>query len=384
MKKINYCLLCLLLLAFLTIKVDAKTVKEVGISVDSNHIKEFEFDGSNYETNIYRHGADQCQSGETWASKCYATVNKKYSITYKDAINYYGKKITMKVDVTFIQIKNPSDPLHVNVIYVKENEKNRIGMNAAATGIDAVVYNATSEQRTKIKIDTSFYDSEGKPFNYTGLVGFIDPDGANYLFNTSAVDIFYKDAKNNSEPSMSDMASTAYEVTDSGLIKKNTYGYDNAIFLVSLIGKSSFSFISEVYSDYISVPFLYSLQKEYKINYVLNGGQNDPANPSKYTSGSRIDILNPTREGYEFLGWEEGNVIMPYEYGDKTFTAKWKKIEEPPVVEEPPVEEPPAEVDQPIENPQTGTIGIISFLIALPIIFIVYNYVKRKNSINNI
>ena len=42
----------------------------------------------------------------------------------------------------------------------------------------------------------------------------------------------------------------------------------------------------------------------YTISYLLNGGVNTPGNPSRYAVGSLpCDILDPSREGYTFLGW---------------------------------------------------------------------------------
>ena len=63
----------------------------------------------------------------------------------------------------------------------------------------------------------------------------------------------------------------------------------------------------------------------YNITYNLNGGTNNPANPSTYNIESpTITLQNPTREGYTFTGWTEGNSIPHGSTGDKTFTANWK------------------------------------------------------------
>jgi hypothetical protein len=68
--------------------------------------------------------------------------------------------------------------------------------------------------------------------------------------------------------------------------------------------------------------------KDFNINYVLKGGTNDEDNPIKYSTGEEITINNPTRDGYDFLGWKEGNKIEKWDFGDKTFTAQWKRTEE--------------------------------------------------------
>lgn len=46
----------------------------------------------------------------------------------------------------------------------------------------------------------------------------------------------------------------------------------------------------------------------YSISYALNGGTNSSSNPSSYTIESNtISLRNPTRTGYTFLGWFDGN-----------------------------------------------------------------------------
>ena len=43
----------------------------------------------------------------------------------------------------------------------------------------------------------------------------------------------------------------------------------------------------------------------YNIDYVLNGGVNNPSNPSTYTVNDNIDLKPAEKEGYEFKGWYE-------------------------------------------------------------------------------
>ncbi len=62
----------------------------------------------------------------------------------------------------------------------------------------------------------------------------------------------------------------------------------------------------------------------YNITYVLNGGENSPLNPATYTVNSEtITLADPTRTGYQFLGWLPTNTILSGSTGDKTFTATW-------------------------------------------------------------
>ncbi|MDD6021061.1 MAG: InlB B-repeat-containing protein, partial [Oscillospiraceae bacterium] len=65
----------------------------------------------------------------------------------------------------------------------------------------------------------------------------------------------------------------------------------------------------------------------YAINYVLNGGTNNEANPTSYTIESgKITLVEPTRTGYAFNGWSDGGVIEAGSTGDKTFTASWEAL----------------------------------------------------------
>lgn len=79
---------------------------------------------------------------------------------------------------------------------------------------------------------------------------------------------------------------------------------------------------------------------EFDIIYEMNGGTNSQNNPGKYQpSQLEITLEDPTREGYEFAGWEvksttPGNGAVVYNapniekgtYGDLTISASWTAI----------------------------------------------------------
>lgn len=48
----------------------------------------------------------------------------------------------------------------------------------------------------------------------------------------------------------------------------------------------------------------------FTINYNLNGGTNNPNNPDHYTIDSTVYLQNPTKVGYEFIGWEYNGEII--------------------------------------------------------------------------
>ena len=71
----------------------------------------------------------------------------------------------------------------------------------------------------------------------------------------------------------------------------------------------------------------------YNITYILNGGTNATENPASYTVNSNtFSLVDPTREGYEFLGWTYTGQSTPTKTvtigkgctGNLTFTANWK------------------------------------------------------------
>lgn len=73
----------------------------------------------------------------------------------------------------------------------------------------------------------------------------------------------------------------------------------------------------------------------YTITYVLDGGTNSSNNPAEYTYGTGVASFdNPTKEGYEFLGWFAESTfttrftqITSTQSGNVTLYAKWKAKE---------------------------------------------------------
>lgn len=82
-----------------------------------------------------------------------------------------------------------------------------------------------------------------------------------------------------------------------------------------------------IYAKYIE-------NKTYEITYNLDGGQNNPDNPEKLDNAKVTRLLEPTKEGYHFLGWysdvEFNNKIteIPAKLEEGfTVYAKWHQIE---------------------------------------------------------
>jgi len=86
-------------------------------------------------------------------------------------------------------------------------------------------------------------------------------------------------------------------------------------------------------SNYEGGAFIEKTFSIYSISYHLNGGTNNTANPSVYSSTESISLLNPTRSGYRFSGWYAESSFKTKvtgwnagETGDKNLYAKWRKI----------------------------------------------------------
>lgn len=72
---------------------------------------------------------------------------------------------------------------------------------------------------------------------------------------------------------------------------------------------------------------------DYKITYNLNDGTNHEQNPATYTIEDEVELKEPTREGYTFLGWytdskfsesKKISSIPKGSKGDKVLYAKWR------------------------------------------------------------
>lgn len=74
---------------------------------------------------------------------------------------------------------------------------------------------------------------------------------------------------------------------------------------------------------------------KHKIEYVLDGGINNPGNPTEFTEGKEVQLLAPSKDGYDFIGWfindQKVESISSNQKTDVTVTAKWELSVNPPV-----------------------------------------------------
>ena len=93
--------------------------------------------------------------------------------------------------------------------------------------------------------------------------------------------------------------------------------------------------------------------KNYGITYELDGGINNESNPLSYSIESEfpVNLSNPTKEGYKFLGWyTDANLTTSIEkidsfMGSVVVFARWEKLDTPsdPIDPNPPVVDPEKE-----------------------------------------
>lgn len=110
---------------------------------------------------------------------------------------------------------------------------------------------------------------------------------------------------------------------------------ENVIKLVTVVGDKEYLIDEFIYEQEV-VP------TKYTISYDLDGGLFNGEAVTEFTAGENVTLLTPVKEGYEFLGWYQGDEKVET-ITDKNYelVAKWKKIEEqtepdpvtPPVVE---------------------------------------------------
>ncbi len=304
------------------------TVKDVGTAVAKTDMIELELDTSKIVTELPSSTADADQT----------VLNKTYTAVYPSALDYFGTKLT--VEVTAKQTSNgqmadyegASSKLWVDEGYVRSTWERAVDVHTEWT----------------IKI-TDPATGEAYPVRF--LVGFNDPDESNYIFDTTSKELFYYDPD---DATTANRASTHYAVKNDGIYRLDDEGneldpatyratpsdlHNDSFFFVGLKKEDAgyLAFRTDTFSwGGIKVPYIYA--KQYKVNYVLNDDETAPAtnpstNPGEYHStGETIEIEDPTRPGYKFVGWEDENgnpkdTIDPWEEGDKTFVAKWEKIE---------------------------------------------------------
>lgn len=122
-----------------------------------------------------------------------------------------------------------------------------------------------------------------------------------------------------------------------------------------------------------------------EVVYNLNGGTNDPSNPSEYKIGTAgIKLKDPEKDGYKFIGWYtdaefENRVLYIDGIRDKlVLYANWEYIEETGVADSSLSEQVNSSNKSP-ENPLNPLIFIIPSIILIVILLgLIVSAIKNR------
>ena len=90
---------------------------------------------------------------------------------------------------------------------------------------------------------------------------------------------------------------------------------------------------SAIFAESVTLYAILLAENAHTITYMLDGGVNNPQNPSSFTEDEAVILREPTKENYIFVGWYEtadfsGEAIKLWYEGEKTANvtlyAKWK------------------------------------------------------------
>ncbi|MBO4666771.1 MAG: InlB B-repeat-containing protein [Bacilli bacterium] len=100
---------------------------------------------------------------------------------------------------------------------------------------------------------------------------------------------------------------------------------ENIIQIVTVVGEKEYLLEEFIYENEV-------VEVKYNITYDLDGGAASNM-ITEFTDSTTVTLPTPTKEGYKFLGWYDGEtLITSLENKDYNLKAKWEKIEEEPPV----------------------------------------------------
>jgi uncharacterized repeat protein (TIGR02543 family) len=90
------------------------------------------------------------------------------------------------------------------------------------------------------------------------------------------------------------------------------------------IYNSDGSAVSSTWNITNTILYAYWIPIEWTITYAMNGGTNNPSNPTSYNiTTSPFGFSSPTRTGYTFSGWSPSFIVPGSVTGNITVTASW-------------------------------------------------------------
>lgn len=149
---------------------------------------------------------------------------------------------------------------------------------------------------------------------------------------------------------------------------------ENSIKLMTVVGDKEYLLEEFIYINEVE-------ETKYNISYNLDGGACDNL-VNEFTDAKEVTLPTPTKEGYEFLGWYEGdNLVTSLENKNYELTAKWKKIEEekpdPTPVEPEPVE-PTPNPEPDVKKSGCNKGAVLSIFITI-ISFMGFFFIRKKH-----
>lgn len=205
------------------------------------------------------------------------------SAYYPEALDYFGKKLSVKVDITYLGSNDYGYNAHLN-----DDNENKTGIwvddgthsqERIRNSIRLIANGADYEVTISFFVDKEYTI----PFNFDGAVSFQDPDQADYLFPTAGREIYYTNK---------DGLKNEYIVKANGLFRKEFTGGlpDEEIgVLMTPADEGSFTFTVQGRNDWIYLPDFIMVNAPYKVEYYY---QNYTENPDGTYSVSYPDEPN--------------------------------------------------------------------------------------------
>lgn len=206
------------------------------------------------------------------------------------------------------------------LVYTNEGKDNAIVLWVTANAPYQFVMNSNHAAVTTQKPD--FASLMGDPKDYYS--NYVFDDDTYISFNSDGTASFTQDG-------ITETFMYAY-VNQDWLTKYTDSSWSSAIALYPEGSTSFYGFFK--YTDRNTVEYNGNtfLRENYPISYNLNGGTNDPENPSFYYGDQDITLREPTKIGYTFTGWSGTDIsgtsktvtIPKGSTGAKTYTANWQ------------------------------------------------------------
>lgn len=286
-------------------------------------------------------------------SKLYNTGDV-FTVKYLDILpdEVPGLALRLTVEILKKDITGELNQANVNRDTIDINPETKVtDVNAYFTK-PASTRQGEFESAAVYKITYEFFmgdpDNGGEPYNYECLVGILDPDNGHYYFDPEdasyETNYFWGDAWGqeswNKQDSSNPQLASEYLLYQNGGIERDFEngivtidgeqqlgGFDYTKLLVSLKGRSKYTFTVAGWRDGSGYPVLYGINK-YTVTYEDGVDGEDVFEDQVFEDlmyGTETPSYTaPEREGYKFLGWDK--TIPAQVTEDAVYKAKWAPV----------------------------------------------------------